>query len=177
MKPSHKKTIKLAIYTVICLFLFLLQTVPNPLIRIGVLRAEYLIPFCVALTLFDSAKTGAGFGLFGGLLLDMDSPLLFGLSALFLLLVLYFAGEWIRTRLFKNLRNAIWLSASLIIIYYLFIYTLTRLFLPGGTLLTGFLDYALPTALISLPGIIIVNWIIRGLARRLVPEEINLTRS
>jgi len=68
------------------------------------------------------------------------------------------------------------LSLFMIVLYHLFVYTFTLLFRADGNLLTGLLNYALPTAIISIPACFVINWIISKLARRFVPVEINLER-
>ena len=71
---------KYATYSVVLLLLFLIQSAPG-LFDIGGIRPMLIVPYVIAISVFEGEVTGGTYALVGGLLCDFTSTMLLGVNA------------------------------------------------------------------------------------------------
>jgi len=71
---------KYATYSILLILLFSMQSAPG-LFEVGGIRPMLIIPFVIAVSVFEGEITGAVYALAGGLLCDFTSTMLLGVNA------------------------------------------------------------------------------------------------
>ena len=77
---------KYALYVLLMVILYVLQTDPN-LFAIAGVKPVLVLPFAVCIAMFDSQLAGGLFGLLAGILCDTSSNVLFGFQSILYLLI------------------------------------------------------------------------------------------
>ena len=77
---------KYALYVLLMVILYVLQTDPN-LFAIAGVKPGLVLPFAVCIAMFDSQLAGGLFGLLAGILCDTSSNVLFGFQSILYLLI------------------------------------------------------------------------------------------
>ena len=95
------KALRYIIYSVLIILIFLLQS--SFRLSIFGYKAELLLPFLIAVSMFDGEKAGAVFGLLTGFLADYAADTAVGFHALFYMFACYFAGLLFQSLLRKNI--------------------------------------------------------------------------
>ena len=96
-----KKMLKWAIYTVIVLLTAVFQGTPHFLPVITSVMPLIVIPCVITIAMFEGETAGAAFGIFGGLLWDIENGRVFGFNAFFLMLMCVLVSLLIQN-LFRN---------------------------------------------------------------------------
>ena len=78
--------VKYIVYSLIMLFLYVLQTDPN-FFYIDYIKPVLVLPFAVCIAMFESQLVGGLFGLFAGVLCDVSSTVLFGFQSILYLCI------------------------------------------------------------------------------------------
>ena len=84
---------KYALYVLLMVILYVLQTDPN-LFAIAGVKPVLVLPFAVCIAMFDSQLAGGLFGLLAGILCDTSSNVLFGFQSILYLLICTGWGCW-----------------------------------------------------------------------------------
>lgn len=137
------------LFVLIILFAHILQNSKGVFPSVFGVHANFLIPLCVCIGMFEREVVGAMLGLFAGVLWDTVSGLGDGYNALFLMIIGAVCGLLISVLMRNNLMTALLLSATACILYSI-LYSVFFL-LAEGVDSVGYLliRYYLPNALYS----------------------------
>ena len=86
-RRSKIQLIKYILYSFLMIVLYVLQTDPNFTLSSGT-GPVLVLPFAVAVAMFDGQLAGGLFGLFAGILCDTSSSVLFGFGSILYLVIL-----------------------------------------------------------------------------------------
>ena len=79
---THILVIKYVVYSLLLLFLYVLQTTPGLFVIFGQ-KPMIVVPFAICIAMFEGEFVGGLFGAFAGLLCDIAGGMLFGFNGLF----------------------------------------------------------------------------------------------
>lgn len=149
-RRSRSQILKWSFYT-LALFLFAaLQTIPG-FLQFGQAKPMLLLPFCLAVAVFEGEFAGALFGALGGLLWDYTAGRTIGMLALELLLICFAVAVLVQYYLQSAPGNFAVISTAaallLLSVDWLFFY-----FMPGySNAALRYLVFVLPSAALTIP--------------------------
>ncbi len=158
-------SIKHAVYALLLLLLYVLQTVPGLFVLFGA-KPLLVIPAAIAIAIMEGEFVGGMYGAFAGLLCDMGGFSLFGFNAFFVSLCCIFAGLLVIYLMHGNLRACL-LFVLLTALFcksleYLFAFGMWHLESAWKIYLYSVLPMVVYTALAAIP----IYYLVRGFYTR-----------
>lgn len=163
-------TAKWAVYVLLLYLAATLQTIPG-FLTIGDVRPIFILPLCLAVSIYEGEFAGALFGAVGGLLWDFTAGRVAGLMALGMLTICFFAAILVQLYLRLSAMNFILVTGTacflILGIDFLFYYLM-----PGyaGAGLR-YLGVVLPNVIFTAALSPLAMYSVRGVKRRLTVEE------
>ncbi|HIZ55039.1 MAG TPA: rod shape-determining protein MreD [Firmicutes bacterium] len=166
MRQSTRRFLKWALYALLLFVFYILQSTPLFLSIQGI-KPALIIPYLLAVAMFEGELAGCIYGIAGGFLWDIASGRLPGFSSLVLMILCIAAALMVMYLLRANLVNAMVFCGISVLLYflldYLFCYVMWGLD-PARNVLLGRL---LPVAGYTLVMMIPIYYFVRGLSRKL----------
>lgn len=161
---------KWAVYLLFLMVAATLQTVPG-FLTIGDARPIFILPLCIAVSLYEGEFSGALFGAVGGLLWDFTAGRVAGLLALGLLVICFFSSILVQLYLRIGSMNFILINAGACFLMtgvdFLFHYLM-----PGYSgAAERYLETILPTVIFTAFLSPVAMYVVRGVHRKLTVEE------
>lgn len=110
-RRSKIQLIKYILYSFLMIVLYVLQTDPNFTLSSGT-GPVLVLPFAVAVAMFDGQLAGGLFGLFAGILCDTSSSVLFGFGSILYLVICTAVGLLVLYFMQPSLTNSIIFTGS-----------------------------------------------------------------
>ncbi len=129
-KEKKLNLIRYAVWALFLLIAFLAQSTKGLAVEIGQAHLCFVIPTVICICMFEKEKAGCWFGLAGGLLMDLTSPVIPGYNALMLLITGTAVGLLI-TNLLRNTLLTAFVFCSVSLFLYESFYWLFFVFLKG----------------------------------------------
>lgn len=156
---------KYLLYVLIVYFSYILQVTPS-LFSIAGVRPVLVLPAVICIAMFEGELTGALIGVFGGLLCDLSSGLIYGFNGLLFLLFCAAAGLLILHLMRLTLTNALIFSLVALavrdLLEFYFLYILWGY--EGSSII--FLRKFLPSVFYSLLFTFPYFWLVRKIKNR-----------
>ncbi len=167
MFTKTNTSLKVALYGLVLVIFYLLQSVPALGLRFMNVSPELLLVLSICVAFNESVTFSAFFGLAAGLLNDVVTDSVVGKSALFFMFAAFFVAVALRTVLRKFFLTYIFIQLSAILLFLVIEYILILIFYGTLTPALAVVDVILPKFLFS--GLLCypVYFIIRFLNRKL----------
>lgn len=110
-RRSKIQLIKYILYSFLMIVLYVLQTDPNFTLSSGT-GPVLVLPFAVAVAMFDGQLAGGLFGLFAGILCDTSSNVLFGFGSILYLVICTAVGLLVLYFMQPSLTNSLIFTGS-----------------------------------------------------------------
>lgn len=164
-RRRSSQIIKWLCYVLLLLACTVLQTTPG-LFQLGVAKPLYLLPLCLAVSVFEGEFAGALFGAVCGLMWDYTAGRTVGMLAVELL-VLCFAVSVVTQLYLKNSALNFTLLAAGCAVLVLAVDWLFFYYMPGyyGAA-HRFLVFVLPSAALTIPICFVLFWAVRRISER-----------
>ena len=174
METRRKKHMLLAgkwsCYSLLLLLAAVMQTLPGVLTIAGA-RPLFILPLCMAVSIYEGEFRGALFGAVGGLLWDLTAGRVAGLLAIQLLVVCFMTSVLVQLFLRVNHMNFILLCAAAVALVTGVDFLFNYLLHGYGGLGWLYLRRVLPVVLLSAAVTAVPRWLTRKIAARFVYEE------
>lgn len=172
MKKKSRIFIKWAVYTIIVLLMYVLQTTPGLFSIFGV-RPVLLVPLAVCIAVFEGSVAGAIVGgVLCGWLLDMASARLSGFNALILLGCCFGVGLMVEYLMRGNLASVLLLCAAVVVLRSMADYFFYYVIWNQDEGFTVLLRQVLPTMAYTLLMTVPIYYLVRFISRRLlIPQD------
>jgi len=163
MFAKHNTSLKIMLYSLIMLVLYLFQSVPSLNIRFMGRAPELLLVLTICVAFHESETFAAFFGLFAGLLNDVVTDSIVGKSALFFMFAAFLIAVLLQTMIRNFFLSYIFISLITIAIYLLSGYLFNLLFLSALPFLKAALEVLLPkflfTGVLTYPVYFIIHFV------------------
>lgn len=148
-------------WSVLLVLAFLLQTTSGFALKVGSAHFQLVIPVIICIAMFERESVGCWYGLAGGLLMDVVSPVIPGYNALMLLITGTVAGLLIHHLLRNTVLTAlVFCFVSLFLYesnYWLFFVYLKGTLEPGGIYWSNYFLTVLWSMVIVIPLYLLVR--------------------
>ena len=141
---------------IIALVLFTFQSAPKPLFRINGVSPNLLLPFVITVSVFFGEMTGAFFGLFSGLLLDLYVSPCLPFNSILVMIIGCGCGLITKHLMTKNFFSVFALSGGIIIFYYTLSWVVYQVIGSTSGRIWYYLNISIPSMVYSL--IFIIPW-------------------
>lgn len=156
---------RMMLIVIIGLVLFTFQSAPDSFLTIKGVAPNMLIPFVIAVAVFFGGNTGAFFGLFAGLLLDLYTTSMLPLNAILVMVFGCACGLITRHFMTKNLFSALLLCILVLISYYTICWLVYQVAMTSSGRVWYYLHRSIPgmvySAVFMIPWYFIVKLISR----------------
>lgn len=149
MFNKHGTPLKIIIYSLVAVFLYLLQSVPSFGVRFMDKSPELLLVLTICVAFHESETFAAYFGLAIGLLNDIVTDNVIGMSAILFMFTAYFISAMLQTMLRNFFLTYIFITLSATGIYLILKYLLSLLFLQELHFKTALISVILPKFLFT----------------------------
>ena len=156
-KRSRSQWLKWGCYALLLLLCTVLQTTPG-LFQLGAAKPLYLLPLCLAASVFEGEFAGAIFGAVCGLMWDYTAGRTVGMLALELMVLSFLVSMMVQLYLKNAAPNFVILSAGAALLVlscdWLFFY-----YMPGYSgAWMRYLQFVLPSAVLTIPVSFPIYW-------------------
>jgi rod shape-determining protein MreD len=162
--------VKWVVYAVLCILISAVAYFPS-FPRVGGVAPLLAVPCVVGIAMYEGENAGAAYGIFFGLLWDMQSGRAFGFNALLLMIAGIVIGLLVQYLFSNSLFAAVLFTLVTLLLIELITWFFFCYMTGAGQFTFYFLRVILPTAGYTLPFILPVYYAQRWLSRRLAPQE------
>lgn len=165
LSEAGRRRIKWLCYALLLLVFYILQTTPM-LFQILGIKPVLVVPFAVCLSLFESERAAAVYGVFGGMLWDIAANKLFGFRAILLMCCCIAVALLVMYLMRNHLWNAILLVSAVMLVIQILDYLFFYLIWGYEHSWIILLKYTLPTMVYTAVVTIPIYYLMRSVAKR-----------
>ena len=156
--------VRISLYTLLFVFLFLFEYVMIPF-SVGGVGPQYLLCGVVALSMLEDKRVSVLFGLFAGLAAGFSGGEAFGVSAVIFMIIGYFFGRFMTRSLASSFYTCTAACLAVVLVRDMATYFLMLARGGAGNFLQIVYRITLPKLLLTVPVSVVVYFIALGIRR------------